>query len=416
MVPGPRACGLIVMGNERTVLLVDMNAFFANIEQQSNPHLRGKPILVGGSWSKRSVVAAVSYEARPFGIHSGMPLMQAIRLCPDAILIEGSPSKYSDTARRIFQICKDYTDLMEVYSIDECFLDVTATKDIFGGALEIGRSIKRRIRMKLGLTCSIGVAPNKLLAKLASGMKKPDGLTEIKQEDIPALLENLPVEKLHGIGPKTNMRLAMMGIMTAGQLARASRDELKRKFGILGDVLIEMGQGIDRSPVVPYYDSPEMKSVGHSYTLSKNTSDPVVIHGQLLRLSEMVGRRLREQGFSGRTVCLVVRYADMHTFTRRKTLSHYLNDGYDIYDVAAGILEEKVETSQSVRLLGVCVSGLVKDIVQLDLFANPKRGDLLKTVDSINDKYGEFTVKRASLLGLEARMKTHGFEGRHYQD
>jgi len=401
--------------DNRKILLVDMNAFFAGVEQQSNPHLRGKPVLVGGGVGKRSVVAACSYEAKWCGVSSGMPLMKALKLCPDAILIEGNSSKYTDTSKRIFKICRDYTDRLEIYSIDECFMDVTSTQSLFGGAWEVGRGIKSRIRTKLGLTCSIGIAPNKMLAKLASNMKKPDGLTEIKWSDAPSVLENLPVTKLHGIGDRTGAQLAYMGITTAGQLGRTPRDKLKRKFGIIGDVLHEMGQGIDRSPVVPYYDSPDMKSIGHSYTLSKNTRDPDIIYGQLQRLSEKVGRRLRAENYAGKTVSLVVRYEDMHTFSRRKTLSYYLDDGYDIYKAASAIMREQKDP-RSVRLLGVCVSNLTKGMYQLDLFTNPRKKELMKTVDTLNDKYGEFTVRPASMVGLEARLKTHGFAGKHYDD
>ena len=388
---------------------MDMNSFFASIEQQCNQSLRGKPVLVGGSPSKRSVVAAASYEARLYGIHSGMPLMEAWRLCPSAVLVEGNIRKYTDAAHRVFQICRDYTDRMEIYSIDECFLDVTATQERSGGAWEIASTIKRRIRADLGLTCSIGIAPNKMLAKLASSMQKPDGLTEIRREEIEGLLENLPVEELHGIGEKTRIKLANMGITTAGALGRVPRDKLKRAFGIWGDVLHGMGSGIDCSPVVPYHSEPDIKSVGHSYTLSRNTRDPDVINRQLLRLSEMVGRRLREQNHAGRTVTLTLRYEDMHTFSRQKSIPEYLDDGFAIYQAALSILRKQADECD-IRLLGVCVSNLVKGIHQLDMFAGPRRRELMKVMDAINDKYGEFTIKRASLVEVESRPKTHGFE------
>lgn len=398
------------MEKRRTILLVDMNAFFANIEQMSNDRLRGKPVLVGGSPNRRSVVAAASYEARPYGIQSGMPLTKALVLCPNAIWVEGNPWKYMDTASRVFQICAEYTDRMEIYSIDECFLDVTDIQDRFGGAWEIARSIKQRIRTELGLTCSIGIGPNKLLSKLAAGMKKPDGLTEIKPEEVKDLLEDLPVEKLHGIGEKTRIRLERMGITTAGALGRVPVESLKRRFGILGNILHEMGNGIDRSPVIPYYSVPDLKSIGHSYTLNHNTRDWDLVHRHLLRLSEMVGRRLRKQNYAGRTVTLILRYEDMDTFCRQKSTSEYLDDGYAIYKVAASILSQQQEDKRHIRLVGVSVSNLIKGIYQLGLFTNRRYRNLLKVLDSINDKYGEFTVKRASLVDLELQPKTHGFE------
>ena len=398
------------MNNNRTILLVDMNSFFASIEQQSNPNLRGKPVLVGGSPSKRSVVAAASYEVRPYGVRSGMPLMEAWQRCPEAILVQGSMSKYTDASHRVFKICGDYTDRMEIYSIDECFLDVTDTQDRFGGAWEIARAIKRRIRADLGITCSIGISSNKMLAKLAAGMQKPDGLTEIKQEQVKDLLENLPVEKLHGIGDKTRAHLTKMGITTAGTLGRASVNWLKREFGVFGEILHEMGNGTYCPPVVAYHSEPDIKSVGHSYTLGQNTKNWDIVHHHLLRLSEMVGRRLREQGYSGRTITLVLRYADMHTFSRRKSIPEYLDDGYAIYQVALSILRQQAADKRAIRLVGVCVSNLAKGMHQLNLFANPRRRDMLKVMDAINDRYGEFTIKRASLVDLKTRSVSHGFE------
>ncbi len=398
------------MDKRRYILLVDMNAFFASIEQRCNPALRGKPVLVGGSTSKRSVVAAASYEARPFGIHSGMSMTEALLLCPNAVLVEGNSSKYADTARRVFQICKDYTDQMEIYSIDECFMDVTNTQNIFGGAWEIAKAVKRRIRTDMGLTCSVGIGPNKMLAKLASGMMKPDGLVEIKPEEITGLLEKMPVEKLHGIGDKTRIRLAKMGITTAGSLGRVPVETLQRRFGVLGDILHKMGNGIDCSAVVPWHAEPDVKSVGHSYTLDRNTRDWDVIHHHLLRLSEMVGRRLRSQGYAGKTITLVSRYEDMHTFTRQRSIAEYLDDGYAIYQVAASILHKHDAGGHKIRLVGVSVSNLVKGICQPELLAGHRYRDLLKTLDGINDKYGEFTVKRASLMDVKLRPKTHGFE------
>lgn len=396
----------------KTILLIDMNAFFASVEQRCNPALRGKPIAVGGSLSTRSVVAAASYEARPFGIHSGMSMMEALRLCPSLIIVEGNPAKYVDTSMRVFRIFKDYTDEMEVYSIDECFLDVTPTQHLFGGPVEIAKAIKRRMKEKLGLTCSVGIAPNKMLAKLASGMQKPDGLTEIRPEQVKPLLENLPVEKLHGIGERTRIHLERLGIVTVGELGRFSRERLKREFGINGEILHEMGNGIDRSPIVPYHSEPDVKSMGHSYTLNRDTRDIDVVRHHLLRLSEMVGRRLREAHYAGRTVHLVLRYADRKGFGQQRSLIDYLDDGFEIYKTALSIFEEKKD-HRAIRLVGVSVSSLAKDIRQLSLFSNPRQKDLLGALDAINDKYGEFTIKRASLVKVKVIPKSHGFDGRH---
>ena len=397
------------MDTERIILLVDMNAFFAGVEQRCNPSLRGRPVLVGGSRSKRSVVAAVSYEARPYGIHSGMCLRKALDLCPQAVVVEGNASKYSDTSHRVFRICSDYTDMMEIYSIDECFLDITNSQEIFGGPWEVGHAIKRRIWANLGLTCSVGIASNKVLAKLAANMKKPDGLVEIKQDEVSRLLENLPVEKLHGIGEHIRAQLAILGITTAGELGRFPIDALKRYFGANADVLHQMGTGTYFSPVVPYHSAPDAKSVGHSYTLDVNTRDTNLIHSHLLRLSEMVGRRLRKGGFSGKTVTLTLRYANMQVFNRQKSLVDCIHDGYDIYLAALSILDSQLaRDKRAIRLVGVCVSNLTKDR-QLRMFEDPRKEDVLNVMDAINNRYGEFTVERARILDLHVRAKTHGF-------
>ena len=383
-----------------------MNSFFASVEQQCDPQLRGRPVIVGGPAGTRSVVSAASYEARKYGVRSAMPVFEALSRCPELVLVQADLRKYVDVSRRVFKICADYTDLLEIYSIDECFMDVTPTLAHFGGAHNIAVDLKRRIREEMGLTCSVGIGPNKILAKLAAGMIKPDGLVEIAPEQIRDLLENLPVEKLHGIGNKVAARLRQLGISTAGALGRTPRDFLKRHFGVYGEILHAMGNGECESPVVPYYDQPDMKSVGHSYTLERDTRDWGVLSRNLLRLSEMVGRRLREQGFAGRTVTLVVRYSDMHTFTRRRTLPEHVDDGFAIYQVALSILREQVGNKRAIRLVGVSVSNLIKGARQLNLFPDNRGGKLLAAMDAINNRYGEFAIRRASLLETKPRGRT----------
>lgn len=383
---------------ERTVLLVDMNSFFASVEQQSNPSLIGLPVAVGGPAGSRSVVSAASYEAREFGVHSAMPVSEALRLCPKLVLVSGDMKKYVDTSRRIFRICSQFTDLLEVYSIDECFMDVTPTMHLFGGAVSVAEQLKEKIRTELGLTCSVGIGPNKILAKLAAGMKKPDGLTVIRPGDVSAMLENLPVDRLHGIGEKVAGQLRDMAIPTAGILGRTPAFRLRKHFGVLGDVLQSMGKGCCEDPVVPYYRRPETKSIGHSHTLDRDTLNWQILSRNLLRLCEMVGRRLREANYSGRTITLSVRHQDMQTITRRRTLADYLCDGFEIYMVAQEILRKEVQSGKSVRLLGVSVSNLVRGSQQQNMFADPRQAKLREAVDSINDKFGEFKVLRASLL------------------
>ncbi len=391
----------------RKILLVDMNSFFASIEQQCNPGLKGKPVIVGGPAGSRAVVSAASYEARPFGVRSGMPVIEALSRCPDLILVRADLRKYVDISRRVFKICSEFTDLLEIYSIDECFMDVTPTESIFGGAWKIARSIKQRIRDELGLTCSVGIGPNKTLAKLAAGMKKPDGLVEILPEQVAEVLRDLPVERLHGVGGKVSARLRRIGITTAEQLGRMPRERLKREFGVYGEVLHDMGNGVLDSPVVPIWRQPDIKSIGHSYTMERNTLDWDTLCSHMLRLSEMVGRRLREQDFAGRTVTIVVRYSDMRTISHQRSLNKYLDDGYAIYQVASSLLKEHVKGKRAIRLVGVCVSSLVKGTRQLDLFSNGRDRTILETMDAINDRYGEFSIRRAVLVESKIDRQRH---------
>jgi DNA polymerase-4 len=381
----------------RTVLHVDMDAFFASVEQQVFPFLRGKPVGVCGDPDGRTVIAAASYEAKRRGVKTAMTIPEARRLCPEIILVPGNPARYVDTSTRILAFYATITDQVEVFSIDEAFLDVTNTAHLFGGPEAIALRIKDWLRRTFGLTCSVGVAPNKLLAKLVGDMHKPDGLTVVRPEDIPGLLEDLPVDKLCGIGPKTTARLDSLGIRTCGELGRAPEKRLTGVFGIIGPHLVRMGRGVDQSPVVPCHHAPGAKSMGHSLTLASDTRDPAVIHRHLLQLSEQVGRRLRRDGLAGRTVSLVLRYSDFSTFIKQHSTRTYLDDGYRIYQAGLRLFDELYRPPRLVRLLGISVSNLVRDLGQQTLL-DDRRGEALGSgLDSVNDKYGEFSVARARL-------------------
>jgi len=382
----------------RSVLHVDMDAFFASVEQQTYPFLRGKPIGVCGDPDGRTVVAAASYEAKRRGVKTAMTLPEARRLCPDIILVSGDPAKYVDTSVRILAIYARFTDLVEVFSIDEAFLDVTASCHLFGGAEAVAQSIKREIRTRFGLTCSVGIAPNKLLAKLASDMEKPDGLTIIKPESVPELMEKTPVEELCGIGCKTKAKLNALGIWTCAELGRYPQAQLVRLFGVIGHHLYKMGLGEDESPVQPYFHEPEAKSMGHSLTLDKDTKDMAVIKRHLLHLSEQVGRRLRKDSYAGRTVSLVLRYEDFSTVVRQHSLKEHLNDGCRIFEVALRLFDELYQPPRFVRLLGVSVSGLVRNVTQATLFSEERSDSLFSAADSVNDRYGEFSLARARVM------------------
>lgn len=381
----------------RTIMHIDMNSFFASVEQQCNPALRNKPIAVIGT-NQRTVVTTASYQARAFGVKTGMTLKEAKKHCPHLILVVGDNTKYTDTCVKITSIFKHYSPVVEVFSIDEAFLDITGSLKSFRNPTHITTLIKKEIKDTLGLTCSIGIAPNKLLAKLASGLKKPDGLVEIKPENVSLLLENLPVKELCGIGPHLERYLAEMGIKTCGELGRTSSSLLKKRFGIIGEYLHFMGRGIDDSPVIPLEEETSPKSIGHSMTLPHDVSQREVMAKHLFRLAEMVGRRLRRHHFKGRTIALTIRYSNFTTFTRQLTLKHPSDNSHDIYQAVLNILTT-TRLTHSVRLLGVGISNLTPETAQLPLFEEEqKRAIVTRLMDNINDRYGEFTLTWGSLL------------------
>ncbi len=396
------------MNEHRTVIHCDLNAFFASVEQQADPSLRGKAIAVVGGHG-RTVITTSSYEARAKGVKTGMAVWEAKRVCPELIIVVGDNKKYQWTCTKINEIFRDYTPEVEPFSIDESWLDVTHSLSIFGSAETIAYRIKARILHSFGLRCSIGIAPNKLLAKLASDMQKPDGLVRILPEDVSRVLEGLPVGDLCGVGKKTAKALNMMSIYSCGELGRCEVERLTRKFGIIGPRLKLMGQGIDNSPVVAFDEDDDcVKSVGHSRTLDKDISDPVEINRFLLQLAEMVGSRARKYGVSGKTVSLYVRYADFFSsWGKQATLKNYINQSDNIYKAALGILC-KVELEQSVRLLGISLSNLKTQDEQLPLFVEDrKKLEATKAMDAVNARFGNMVVTFGSLLPGKENAGNH---------
>jgi len=381
---------------DRTVLHVDMDAFFISVEQRDNPGLLGKPAAVCGSLS-RSVVTSATYEARPYGIRAGMSTQEAKRRCPQLILVAGDHSKYTKTSARIFTLLKKYTPMVEVASIDEAYLDVTQSLLLFRSPLQIAQSIKDQIRESEQLSCSIGIAPNKLLAKLGSGLKKPDGLVMIQKEDVEAILKDLPVSKLYGIGPKLTDALNSIGLFTCSQLGRFPISVLTKRFGAISEGLHEMGLGLDESPVVPFDEEEDAKSISHSVTLEEDTSDPNILKKVLLQLSERVSRRMRREGFYGKRIAVTVRYSDFFTFSKQKTLSKGMNSGNEIFQYASEIFKS-ISHPKPIRLLGVGMFLLVKEWSQLDLFEKrDKKDNLLKAMDRVNERFGDWTLTWAGL-------------------
>ncbi len=379
---------------DRTIMHVDMNAFFASIEQHENPALRGKPIAVVGS-GHRTVVTTASYEARRFGVKTGMNRYEAKKACKDLIFVVGDNRKYIDASARVMDILSGFSPVVEPCSIDEAFVDMTGTEALLGEATHVAKAIKRKVLSAIGITCSIGIAPNKLLAKLASDMQKPDGLVLIRRSEAAGVLEHLPVNKLCGIGPSLDAQLESLGIRTCGELGRLEEGILKRRFGIIGTRLRLWGLGIDESAVKSHEE--EAKSIGHSHTLPSDISDKSAVKWHIFKLSSMVARRARRHGLMGHTVQLTLRYSDFNTFTRRARLPMPSNDER-VITVAASAMLDSIRLAMAVRLVGVAVSGVAGDEGQLELFqVSEKRRELLEALDSINERFGSSTLAWAAL-------------------
>ena len=340
----------------RRILHVDMDAFFAAVEQMRHPELVGKPVIIGGAGdpTMRGVVSTASYEARKYGIHSAMPLRRAYRLCPEAIFLPVDYDEYMRVSEKIKDILRSFTPLIENVGIDEAFLDIT---DIDMESEEVAKKIKERIKKEVGLTCSIGIGPNKLIAKIASDMKKPDGLTIISEEDIKGTIWPLPARKLWGVGPKTERRLNEMGILTIGDLASVPLESLTEEFGkSYGNYLYESSRGVDESPVITYW---EPKSISRETTFQIDTDNWNVIAKNLAELTRDVVDAMKESGYKGKTVTVKIRFSDFNTYTRAKTLDDF-SDSLEIIRKAAFEALGRIELKKKVRLVGVRVSSLKK--------------------------------------------------------
>ncbi len=340
----------------RRILHVDMDAFFAMVEQRRRPELVGKPVVIGGDGdpTKRGVVSTASYEARKFGIHSAMPLRTAYKLCPDAIFLPVDYEEYSRVSERIKNILRDFSPAVEDVGIDEAFLDLS---QVDKPPEEVANEIKKRIKNETGLTCSIGIGPNKLVAKIASDMQKPDGLTIIREDEVESRLWPLPARKLWGVGPKTEAYLRELGIETIGSLASLSLDQLMERFGkSYGEYLFEASRGIDESTLVTHW---EPKSISRETTFQKDIENWQTIAKNLADLTREVVRHMREEGYKTRTVTLKVRFHDFRTYTRAKTLGEPTDSQEEIRRAAFNCLG-RLELKKKVRLIGVRVGHLEK--------------------------------------------------------
>ena len=382
----------------RLVVHVDMDAFYASIEVRDNPQYRGIPVVVGAAPGRRGVVAAASYEARRYGIRSAMPVGEAFERCPQAIFLPVAMQKYRAVSAELFELLDAFTPQVEAVSIDEAFLDLTrcpAPQQSGGAApLEVARAIKARIGETLHLPVSVGIAPNKFLAKLASELAKPDGLREIRAEDAISVLAPLPVTVLWGVGAQTHQRLRGLGISTVGDLQRTPTSVLRAALGFAAEHLAQLSRGSDDRPVDV---TRETKSVGRETTFDQDTGDRDLLVRTLGVLAEDVGRSLRAEGLRGRTVTLKLRYSNFHTLTRTLTLPASTNAGGVVLRAAAGLLDRLGTLPRPVRLVGISVSGLGRaDLAQVSLFGDEDAQGLVDQVkDAINERFGEGTVRQA---------------------
>lgn len=384
----------------RWILHLDMDAFFASVEQLDNPELKGKAVIIGGA--ERGVVSTASYEARRFGVHSAMPMFQARKLCPHAVFIRGRMDRYIEKSREVMAVLSDYSPLVEQASVDEAYLDAGGLEHVFGSALDMAQALQQDIRERSGLSCSVGLAPVKFLAKIASDMRKPAGLTVLAHADVPAFLATLPLKKIPGVGPQMLDKLTLLGVRVAGDVQRFPRAFWVERFGKAGEMLADRASGIDPRPVEPYT---EPKSESAENTFSEDTLDREILSGWLLRQAERVGAGLRRQGYAGRTVTLKMKFADFTQRTRSRTLPEPTNLTRTIYETALALLDEN-RPERPLRLIGVGVSQFAKGGAggQLSLLPDPgekekeKQAALDAVLDSLRDKFGKTAVVRGKLF------------------
>ena len=382
----------------RIIIHVDMDAFYAAVEQRDRPELKGRPVIVGGTPEGRGVVSAASYEARKLGIHSAMPAAQAVRQCPEGVFLPVDMGKYREVSAQVMAILARHADRIEQISIDEAYLDVTERARDFHAAERIARAIKREIRGELRLTASVGVGPNKFLAKLASEYNKPDGLVVVGPDETAEFLAPLSVGKLWGVGPKTARRLQDRNLKTIGDVAAAPVAELRRALGGWGDVIHELARGIDERPVEP---AREAKSLSAEETFPKDLHDVEDMRRALQELSREVAGRLQREGFHARTIAIKVRFGDFATTTRQTTLSEAADRAEELRDTACRLLDEVDRGERGIRLLGVRASRLEREPGQLSLFDEraQRRGQLERTLSYIRKRFGPEAVRWARARG-----------------
>ncbi|MDG2384719.1 MAG: DNA polymerase IV [Pirellulaceae bacterium] len=380
------------------ILHIDMDAFYASVEQRDAPQLRNRPVIVGGSSAGRGVVCAASYEARKFGIHSAMPAAQAKRQCPHAIFLSPRMSHYAEISAQIREIFHRYTPLIEPLSLDEAFLDVTGSEALFGTSEQIGQQIKAEIAAEVDLIASVGIAPNKFLAKIASDLEKPNGFVVVTAEQVDGFLAPLPVSRLWGVGRITGQAFSRIGVRTIADLRRLPLQSLIDQFGEHGAHLAKLSHGIDPRPVIP---DRQAKSISHETTFAQDISDQAVLRAWIVELANQVAWRLRQHNFLGRTVQLKIRLADFQTMTRAQQLPTPTNVTDEIQSTALGILEQQ-RFAQPIRLLGLSVSGLDNNVLRQKNLFHESTHDTQQRIDAatdqIRDRFGKSSLTRGSSM------------------
>ncbi|MFH0914691.1 MAG: DNA polymerase IV [Chloroflexota bacterium] len=384
----------------RRIMHIDLDAFFVSVEQRDSPELRGKPVVVGGKPDQRGVVAAASYEARAFGLHSGMPLARAHRLCPQAVFIEGNFAKYREASEKFMSILADFSPDLEPMGLDEAYLDATGFESLYGSVYRMAARIRERVKSELGICASVGIASSKVVAKVASGQAKPDGLLEVPVGGEAAFLAPLPVGKLPGIGKKSEPVLHSLGVKTIGDLACLPTKVLKKHFGIWGELMQEHARGIDDSKVSP---PEEAKSISRETTFARDTREKELILATLRYLAERVGSSLREDGKLARCVTLKLRYSDFTTITRRHTLGQATDTDQVIFSTGADLLQKTLGFGKRlIRLVGIGVADLIEGRQLGLLDARGRRQEQLdKTVDRIRRKYGFAAIQTGRTMLLK---------------
>lgn len=382
------------------ILHIDMDAFYVSVEERDNSSLKGKPVVVGGSVEGRGVVAAANYVARQYGIHSALPMARAKRLCKDLVILKGRHQHYADVSRKLRNIFNRYTPLVEPLSLDEAFLDVTASQQLFGNAASIGRRIKKQINDELGLVASVGVASSKFVAKIASDIDKPDGFVMVESGSEQAFLDPLPVSRLWGVGKVSNEKLNKLGIHTIAQIRTLPQDSLVSLFGKWGNRLWQLANAIDTRPVVPDHQA---KSISHEHTFASDIDDLEILQSILMELTENVTRRLRQNKLTGRTVQLKLRYGDFYTITRAQTVSEPTSQTRELWKRGNNLLIANYQSHPGgLRLLGFGVSGFDTDNYEQGELFGKEEASRQKELDILGDllhaRFGDGALRRAVYL------------------